>query len=442
MNHPEKNRRILIIDDNPAIHADFRKILEPEADSDEASLRQVTSALFGGAMPPASGAERFELDSAYQGQEGLAHVREAVQSGRPYAMAFVDVRMPPGWDGIETISELWKVDPAMQIVICTAHSDYSLAEMIERLGETDRLLILKKPLDNMEVRLLAITLTEKWRVQQQAAGKIQGLVEAVVDAEQLANVLQESYEQLEAAHASAQDYSATLSRLVQQRTAETVATRDITVFVLAKLAEYRDPETGEHLERMRSYTQVLAMHLAQEGPYTKQIDEHFLEDLYRSSPLHDIGKVAIPDAILLKPARLAPDEFEIMKRHTVIGAEALEHAAQHSSYGGFLAMGALIARYHHERFDGSGYPEGLAAQEIPLAARIVGLADVFDALTSVRVYKEAIEPKVARVLIEEQRGAHFDPAVVDAFLARYDDFLRIHESSVRREPQPLEVALT
>jgi putative two-component system response regulator len=231
--------------------------------------------------------------------------------------------------------------------------------------------------------------------------------------------------------------NADLETLVQERTADVVATRDVTVFALAKLAESRDPETGEHLERMRAYSQILAEHLNEEGPYTDQIDEQFLDDLYRSSPLHDIGKVGIPDVILLKPGRLSQEEFDIMKRHATIGADALAMAAGHTGHGGFLTVGADIARCHHERFDGTGYPNGLTGQAIPLAARIVALADVYDALTSVRVYKAAFEPIVARSMIEEQSGRHFDPAVVEAFVANWERFLVV-PAQVAKAQQPVE----
>ncbi|HYW79116.1 MAG TPA: HD domain-containing phosphohydrolase [Thermoguttaceae bacterium] len=202
-------------------------------------------------------------------------------------------------------------------------------------------------------------------------------------------------------------------------------TRDMAVFVLAKLADSRDPETGEHLERMREYCRILAERLSREGPYTEQIDRDFLDDLYRSSPLHDIGKVGIPDSILLKPGRLSRDEFEVMKGHAEIGAKALKEAVTQSHCGHFLAMARDIARHHHERYNGSGYPDGLAGNAIPMAARIVALADVFDALTSERVYKAAYDPEIARAMIEEESGEHFDPAIVDAFRACYEDFVKV-----------------
>jgi putative two-component system response regulator len=216
-----------------------------------------------------------------------------------------------------------------------------------------------------------------------------------------------------------------LEQTVADRAQDIVDTRDVAVFALAQLAESRDPETGQHLERIRAYCRILAEQLRKEGPYTSLIDEQFVEDIYRSSPLHDIGKVGIPDAILLKPDRLSEREFAILKRHTVIGAGALERAAAHSGCGGFLRMAADIARYHHERFDGTGYPAGLRGFEIPLAARIVALADVYDALTSVRVYKSAYDPEVAQLMIEQQSGKHFDPAVVEAFQARAGEFMEL-----------------
>jgi two-component system NtrC family sensor kinase len=169
------HRRILLIDDTPAIHEDFRKVLAgpqggTELDRDEA-------ALFGSAAPAAD--EGFELDSAYQGQEGLALAREALQAGRPHALAFVDMRMPPGWDGVETIERLWQQDPRLQVVICTAYSDHSWSELLARLDGRDRLLILKKPFDAVEVSQLARTLTAKWESSRQADAQLSRLEEAV-----------------------------------------------------------------------------------------------------------------------------------------------------------------------------------------------------------------------------------------------------------------------
>jgi putative two-component system response regulator len=241
--------------------------------------------------------------------------------------------------------------------------------------------------------------------------------------------------QLEAAGHRSAEHNAQLIHVVQECSAEVSATRDVAIFALARLAESRDPEMGEHLERIRTYCRILAEHLQQQGPYGDEIDSRFIEELYRSSPLHDIGKVGIPDAILLKPGRLNDEEYEIMKRHTVIGAEALGEAARQGRCGGFLEMAVDIARHHHERFDGSGYPDGLAGQKIPLAARIVALADVYDALTSARVYKPAYDPIVVKSMIDQEEGWYFDPAVVQAFRARHDQFLEIVLAGDTQRPE-------
>jgi two-component system sensor histidine kinase/response regulator len=173
---PEKNLRILVVDDNRSIHSDFRKILVDEHTTDKA--RAMEAALFGEPTDSRQ-AVRFELDSAYQGKEGFEMVQRAVTEGRPYAMAFMDVRMPPGWDGIETTARIWEVDPEMQIVICTAYSDYSWDQMSKKLGQSDKLVILKKPFDNVEALQLATALTEKWHLARQAKSQFDNLEKLV-----------------------------------------------------------------------------------------------------------------------------------------------------------------------------------------------------------------------------------------------------------------------
>ena len=174
----EPNQRILIVDDNPRIHEDFRKILSPSS-RDCAAASRLAAAFFEENQPAAHRIS-FELDSAYQGQEGLEMVKKALAENRPYAMAFVDVRMPPGWDGIETISHIWEVNPQLQIVVCTAYSDYSWEELLAKIGQPDNLVILKKPFDTIEVQQLALALTRKWLLNIQASCKLAEL-EAMVE---------------------------------------------------------------------------------------------------------------------------------------------------------------------------------------------------------------------------------------------------------------------
>ncbi|HEV2973057.1 MAG TPA: response regulator [Pirellulales bacterium] len=186
----KKNRRILIVDDNVAIHEDFRKVIGTDDDG-ASTVDQSAAALFGEPVVAASRPlASYDLDSAYQGQEALARVEQSLRENRPYAMAFVDVRMPPGWDGVETVRRIWEVDPDLQVVICTAYSDYSWGEMTQVLGETDRLLLLKKPFDNVEVRQVASALTEKWQLARnarQSVDQLRRLVEEQTASLQQAN---------------------------------------------------------------------------------------------------------------------------------------------------------------------------------------------------------------------------------------------------------------
>ena len=202
-------------------------------------------------------------------------------------------------------------------------------------------------------------------------------------------------------------------------------TRDLTIFALAKLAESRDPETGAHLERVRGYSALLARELALRPEYADQITPAYVRMIYLTSPLHDIGKVAIPDHVLLKPGRLDDREFAIMKTHTTEGAATLELAMRQYPDAAFLRMARDIAACHHERFDGEGHPAGLAGADIPLSARIFSVADVYDALVSKRVYKAAYSHDVARSIIVQGSGTQFDADIVDAFLRCEQSFVDI-----------------
>ena len=204
-------------------------------------------------------------------------------------------------------------------------------------------------------------------------------------------------------------------------------TREVAIFALAKLAESRDSETGAHLERVQRYSRVLAQQLARHAEYASQIDAEFIRLVYLTSPLHDIGKVGVPDAVLLKPGRLTPEEFEIMKTHATIGAATLDAALTRYPSARFLKIARDIAASHHERWDGGGYPLGLAGEDIPLAGRIVAVADVYDALTSKRVYKEAFSHEKAYALILGECGTHFETGIVRAFIEVEAEFLAIKD---------------
>jgi PAS domain S-box-containing protein len=209
--------------------------------------------------------------------------------------------------------------------------------------------------------------------------------------------------------------------------------RTATILGLAKLAEYRDEGTGTHLERIREYSRILAEELALNSKFSDRIDQQYIDDIYQSSILHDIGKVGTPDALLLKPGALTKEEFDIIKRHTLMGGNAIEAIESQIEGKSFLAMGKEIAFNHHEKWDGSGYPRGLKGEAIPLSARIIAVADVYDALTTKRFYKEAYSHNKAKNMIIELKGKHFDPEIVNAFLAVEDTFNRVRREKLEEE---------
>jgi PAS domain S-box-containing protein len=219
---------------------------------------------------------------------------------------------------------------------------------------------------------------------------------------------------------------------------EALAVQQNLLLAVSRLAEFRDPETGAHLKRIRSYARTLALELANSPRYAAIIDAGFVHTIYVASPLHDVGKVAIPDGILLKPGKLTDKEFAVMKTHSRVGAEILAHVGLTRQVP-FLDMAEKIALQHHEKFDGSGYPDGLCGDQIDLAARIVALADVYDACTSDRVYHAARSHGETRQIILDGEGTHFDPEIVQAFLRSEELFQQIrlaHSDSSDEKTDP------
>ena len=214
--------------------------------------------------------------------------------------------------------------------------------------------------------------------------------------------------------------------ILARRLADDRDVRNLAIFSLARLAETRDTDTGAHLERVREYARILAEQLRSRGNHCDEIDDLFVELIYVTCPLHDIGKVSIPDAVLLKPGRLNEVEYEIMKTHAATGSETLARALNEFPDADFLRMARNVAGCHHERVDGTGYPNGLSGKDIPLAARIFAVVDVYDALVSKRVYKEAFTPVVAKDIIIKGSGTQFDADVVAAFLECEQAFIETY----------------
>ena len=355
---PKDRGRVLVVDDEPVNVMILRKLL----------------------------CSHYAIETASHGRECL----EKVASFRPQ-LVLLDIMMP-GQNGYEVCRQIKDsaVGEFVQVILVSAKG--SAAERLQGYAAlADDYVV--KPFHHDE-------LMSKVRVQFR---------------------LWESHWELNKAKAELELHNQDLEGLVRIRSQQITAVQDVTVFALAKLAESRDTDTGNHLIRIRAYSQILARQLQDDSPYSESITPEFLEDLYRSSPLHDIGKVGVPDSVLRKPGRLTPAEFDVMKDHVRIGATTLEEALDHAG-GGFLIMAAQVARCHHERFDGKGYCAGLRGCAIPLSARIVALADVYDALTSRRPYKSAYDPEVARNIIVSESGTHFDPVIVEAFQSQFAEF--------------------
>jgi putative two-component system response regulator len=291
-----------------------------------------------------------------------------------------------------------------------------------------------------------IFLTAKAEIEDEQAGFDAGGVDYITKPISPPIVLARvnTHLKLKAASDFLKDKNAFLETEVQRRTREVQLIQDVTIMAMASLAETRDNETGNHIRRTQNYVLALAKKLKSHRRFSAALDDQTIEMLYKSAPLHDIGKVGIPDAILLKPGKLTAEEFEIIKTHTTIGRDTIAAAEKLiDEPSTFLRLAREIAHYHQEKWDGSGYPEGLRGDAIPVSARLMALADVYDALISKRVYKPPFPHEKAVAIIAEGRGKHFDPDVVDAFLMIEGQFRSIAErfadtdEEVRRKARAL-----
>lgn len=347
---------------------------------DEGSIRELIASqlkIFGQDCVTAASA-----DEAYQ---------IALGEPRP-ALVISDVHMP-GTSGVQLLHQIKELDENIQVVMVSGLNDLETVRECLRNGAYDYLI---KPFE------------------------LEDLVNTVRRAIERNHLLRQN-----------ESYRIDLEAMVSEQTDQIRQTRDIAVFTLARLAESRDNETGLHLERMAEYSRRLAEELkSSEG---SAVTTEYLEQLYKSSPLHDIGKVGIPDSILLKPGPLTSIEFRIMQRHTTIGGDTLRSVIERFSGQTFLTMAMEIAYSHHEKWDGSGYPHGLVGRDIPLSARVVALADAYDAITSARPYKDALDHESATERICRDVGKHFDPELVAAFDRCHEEFVDIRRGLMAQE---------
>lgn len=301
--------------------------------------------------------------------------------------------------------------------------------MMPGLSGYEVLSLLKKDEKTKEIPVMFLTAMSE--TQEEAKGLELGAADYITKPISPSIVLARIKTQLQnkAAADFLHDQNLFLEQEVVKRTKEISAIQQVTILALASLAETRDNETGNHIRRTQHYVKSLANHLQTYPKFKNLLTPETIETLFISAPLHDIGKVGIPDAILLKPGKLSFEEFEVMKAHAKLGKEAIEHAEEQlGKEVGFLQIAKEIAYSHHEKYDGSGYPRGLQGEEIPLFGRLMAIADVYDALISRRVYKEAMSHESAKAIILEGKGKHFDPDIVDAFVVIEDTFQSIAQT--------------
>ena len=282
--------------------------------------------------------------------------------------------------------------------------------------------------DDTTRNIPVIFLTAKAEVEDEQLGLELGAVDYITKPISPPIVLARVHTHLEIARARQflQDKAEYLESEVTKRTKENLAIQDVTILAMASLAETRDSDTGNHIRRTQRYMRALCDHLRTHERFGYYLTDTTIDMLFKSAPLHDIGKVGIPDRILLKPGKLTPEEFEIMKTHTTLGRDAIEAAERWLGMQvDFLKYAKEIAYTHHEKWDGTGYPQGTIGDEIPISGRLMAIADVYDALIARRVYKEPMPHEKAASIILEGRGTHFDPDIVDAFVALDEQFRTI-----------------
>lgn len=529
----KENKRILIVDDNPSIHDDFDKILTQTINNGlKKEINELEQFLFGENATHCAAASavenyQYQLEHAYSGEEAYRMVEAAIQEGTPYALAFMDERMPPGWDGITTIANIWNIDPHLEIIICTAYSDYSWDEIVAKLGVTDHLLLLKKPFDSVEVKQMVLAITQKWNLTQKTKHYEDGLertieaqtsfISAMFEFANKLNSLNNMDDILDCIVATIQNFISCKRiaiMLVDERN-EFLSIKkaygiddEVVQKTLIKNGEgivgqafnhgttliINDSEKGRFFknpdhdpficlpllctplvgpriklgvivimnqdinqpfndndERIMSYISysasiainnqlnelkledsfigiinALTEIIDAKDHYTRGHSERVAElavkicnqlnlspdetrNLQVAAILHDIGKIGIPEAILCKAERLTNEEFDLIREHPEIGDKILKDVK-------FLEEARNIIRHHHERIDGSGYPDGLKGDEIPLGAKIIGVADIFDSMNSNRPYRNKIAIDLIKEELLSMSGKKVDAGCVEALL--------------------------
>ena len=325
----------------------------------------------------------MQVESACDGVEAL----EKLEAGNSYDVILLDLYMP-NLDGFGVLERLKDLQMETPVIILTNADEVDFEVRGLDMGAVD---YIRKPVNRKSLHKR---------------------IEIQLSLRQSAQTIREQNEHLQ--------------QQVDERTWEALRASEITIHSLIQLLEVRNIETSNHAKRTSNMMGILCRALKDQKLIGYLLSEEDIRELVRTAPLHDIGKVGIPDSILLKPGKLTDEEFSIMKRHVDYGVQALQHQGSESARAlGFITMAKSIVAYHHERFDGSGYPHGLSGTDIPLPGRLMAILDVYDALTSDRVYKRAISHEAALQIIREDREKHFDPVIVDVFLSVEEEIQKV-----------------
>lgn len=327
------------------------------------------------------------------------------------------------YDGVEAIEQIER-DPEIGIMILDLNMPRMNGfEVLEAIGS------------NPEYKKIAtLILTNYDEIENEIKGLELGALDYIRKPLNLPSLLKriEVHKNLVNARKSLEEHNVSLEKAVQERTRELNLTRDMTIHALVGLLEVRNVESSNHTQRTQWMMKALCDHLKTKATYREALTEAYIQELFSTAPLHDIGKVGIPDNILLKPGRLTPEEFEIMKKHVNYGVDALRANEEIGGRLSFIRTAMEIAATHHEKFDGSGYPKGLAGKDIPLPGRLMAIIDVYDALVSQRVYKAAYTHEEALSMIAREKGRHFDPEITDAFFEIEADIRKIADTFIQR----------
>jgi putative two-component system response regulator len=389
------DKRILTVDDAPTIRTFLCTVLEGQGAHVEEA---------------ACGEEAVAMLALQPGEEQDPRIRWDVSRAK-YDLILLDLLMPD-MDGIQVLQRIRASSEVPAIVMLTSAGGVKSATAAVQLGADGY--IEKHDLSvggDLSQFFYALE-----RAMEYRAGRI-----AKAHLEQQLHDQEQMYRQ------QLEEYNRHLESRVREQVQQISSAHLATIFALAKLAETGDSDLGAHLERIREYSKILARHLGRLPKYASVLNPTYVENLYAASPLHDIGKVAIPDQILLKPGKLTVEEFAAVRIHPVIGANTLLVVDQQYPGNAFVHMGIEIAASHHEKWDGTGYPRRLGREDIPLSGRILALADVYDALTSKRRYKEAFSHQESIETILREQGKQFDPDIVDCFLAAEQEFQSVRK---------------